>query len=221
MFVKQQDGFTLVELIIAMALASFVFLALTIGVIRLYNSFEAGNQIRVTQQGARSIIEEISRSARTSKVMATAADALCIGTSVASQQGGTTTYNATIYYRVAVPLPPSDDPLPAGSAGNFALYKTSGTMAGVSCSAPGGTLGERISPDNASVIGFAPAVVKPTTPGLNPRLMTLTLSLASTAALDLVDTAAAIPTCKPESGTQFCSVTSLQTAVASQQEPSQ
>ena len=61
---KRQDGFTFVELVMAMALFSFVLLVLTTGVIKLFNIYQAGVGIRNTQQVARLISDDIVRNGR-------------------------------------------------------------------------------------------------------------------------------------------------------------
>ncbi len=65
-YMGSSAGFTLIELVIAMAIAAVVLFGLAMVVLQLFKIYQAGIQIRATQQSARVALETISRAARNS-----------------------------------------------------------------------------------------------------------------------------------------------------------
>jgi len=57
-------GFTLIELILALALFSFVLLIVTIGLIQIIHLYQSGLAARNAQANSRTAFEEISRLSR-------------------------------------------------------------------------------------------------------------------------------------------------------------
>ena len=63
---RRQRGFTLVELMLAMAIFSFVMLVMTTAVIRLVHFYQSSIDLRATQQAARDISGDITQDAQQS-----------------------------------------------------------------------------------------------------------------------------------------------------------
>lgn len=62
--IRQQKGYTFVELVIAIAILGIFFTVVTASVLRLTNIYQSGVGIRNTQQAARYIGDEITRESR-------------------------------------------------------------------------------------------------------------------------------------------------------------
>jgi prepilin-type N-terminal cleavage/methylation domain-containing protein len=97
---RRQGGFTLVELTIALALFSFTLLIMTVGVIQLFKIYQAGIGIRNTQQSARLISEELSRTARDAGAVYAAGDHVCFfnPTGSGTVSGGHLNASSITYY---------------------------------------------------------------------------------------------------------------------------
>jgi len=67
MIKKQQSGFTMVELLIAMAFFSFLLLFITFGFVQVNRSYTRGITVKAIQESSRTIIEDISRNVRISE----------------------------------------------------------------------------------------------------------------------------------------------------------
>ncbi len=65
--IKRQGGFTLVELIISLALFSFMLLIVTSSILSLFHVYEAGVQIRSTQKNTRLSSQQISADIHTAQ----------------------------------------------------------------------------------------------------------------------------------------------------------
>lgn len=63
---RNQKGFTLVELLLATAVFSIALIAITAAVIQLFKAYQSGISIRKTQSTARILSEELTRQARSS-----------------------------------------------------------------------------------------------------------------------------------------------------------
>ncbi|MCE7936478.1 prepilin-type N-terminal cleavage/methylation domain-containing protein [Candidatus Saccharibacteria bacterium CPR2] len=79
-FIKQQSGFTIIELLLAMAVFSFVLMITVAGFIQVNRSYTKGITVRRAQDSARTIVEQLSREIRISKKVAydSASRKLCI-----------------------------------------------------------------------------------------------------------------------------------------------
>lgn len=76
---KRQKGFTLVELIMALAFFSFMMAILSIGVVQIMRIYQAGVSQRRTQQAARVAMEDITREVRaTTRIMVATNGRLCL-----------------------------------------------------------------------------------------------------------------------------------------------
>lgn len=77
--IKQPRGFTLVELIVAMALFSMMLLIISVGVLQIMKMYQSGLASRQTQQAARLALEDITREVRNSSTaIVPALDTLCL-----------------------------------------------------------------------------------------------------------------------------------------------
>jgi prepilin-type N-terminal cleavage/methylation domain-containing protein len=238
---RNQRGFTFVELVIAMALSSFLMIVLTSGIIQLYRIYQSGQGIRATQQNARFVAEELSRDIRDSGGFLVGAssnptitvggapvtlhhDAICVVQSYAK--------TGTI---PRVGLPDLD-----AANGNLILYYVkprTGNMfdvyrqdigqkaisidpatnsfaeVGGSC-APGSGSEQRLSNDDASIAQFS--VAPPTS--AHPELVNFTMSFVSSTAHD-DEINYSDPTnvrCRDGAGSQYCSMTQLTSSAATQ-----
>src|SRR5579859_2625197 len=63
------SGFTLVELIVAMAFFSFMMAIISIGFIQITHIYQAGVSSRRTQEAGRSIMEDIAREVRSASAI--------------------------------------------------------------------------------------------------------------------------------------------------------
>lgn len=61
---QSRTGFTLVELIVAMAFFSFMLMIISIGVVHIMRIYQSGVASRRTQTSARAVVEEITRDTR-------------------------------------------------------------------------------------------------------------------------------------------------------------
>lgn len=75
---RQNRGYTLVELTISLALFSFIMLAVTTTIIYLFNVYEKGIAVRATQTASRSLAESINRDANETAAFNTGPDILCL-----------------------------------------------------------------------------------------------------------------------------------------------
>jgi len=66
MFRRAQSGFTMVELLIAMAFFSFLLMTVTVGFVQINRSFTKGVIVKTIQENGRVLIEDISRGIRSS-----------------------------------------------------------------------------------------------------------------------------------------------------------
>jgi prepilin-type N-terminal cleavage/methylation domain-containing protein len=217
---RQQQGFTIVELLIAMAIFSIMSVILSSGIIRLFALYQSGASIRLSQQAARTIAEQVTRDAQGADVIVAGPDpsftgrynTLCFLTTQTTTTT-TETLSGPEYFVV-------DD-----SGGNYALTDqndlwqmkvrekattASQTPAQIQaqlesqCTPPGQTQqAQRVSPSDTSVITFGGSDV-------SGSLLSGVLSVASNNALaDIVSanlTSGA--TCTP-STTSICAVTNL------------
>jgi prepilin-type N-terminal cleavage/methylation domain-containing protein len=68
--IKRQRGFTIVELLVAMAIFSFMSVILSAGITRLFQIYQAGTSIRASQQSAATISAKITRDVQAAQVVA-------------------------------------------------------------------------------------------------------------------------------------------------------
>lgn len=76
---KASGGFTLIELVVAMAFFTFMMAFLTIGILQIMRIYQAGVSTRRTQQAARVSMEEITREVRNASAIGVAQEnRLCL-----------------------------------------------------------------------------------------------------------------------------------------------
>jgi prepilin-type N-terminal cleavage/methylation domain-containing protein len=212
-FRTNSHGFTLVELVIAMALASMTMLVMSAGVIRLYNIYEAGNEIRNTQQAARSITEQITRQARDASFVVGITNSnvlnsrICIFGPVETNPASGTQLSGTVYWvengSISGTTKLRSAHLVQGYAANTAPTNCNGTQSNQQ---------DLTNPGQVTIRAFGGSV-SPTYPGALPAmpdLLSFQLTIASSADLDDVQ---ADNTCKGGQGSQYCSVTAINTSV--------
>lgn len=218
--IKNQRGFTFVELLVAMALFSFVMLALSISILQLFNIYQSTIGVRNTQQAARLAAEELTRASRgagrvvlgtpvagygqtstASGMVATNHDVICFYTSdeVSVADGVDEADNGTMFYTFS-------------SAQNQQnLYKRT-IGAADPCVRPAAEEGEQIGSDvDVSFLRFQATLV-------GDDVVTFRLTIAATSANQAVDlirspSDASNVTCSQAQAPQWCSITDLNTSI--------
>lgn len=209
--IKRQSGFTLLELTIAMALSSFTILVMSAGVIRLFHIYQSGNEIRNTQQAARSITEDITRQVRGAAGVGAGLNsspgaAILCAFQPAENVGAGSQFPTTAYWI---------DGSGASAKLKKASYYIPGTVMPTSC---GGSLpsgGSDLTNTNQVVVtGLAVDPLSPTPDsanGVSANLLGFTLKIASASGYDQVNTLTGL--CNDGTGARYCSVTALSTSV--------
>ena len=90
--IKDQAGFTLTELLLAMAFFSYILLALTAGYIQLNRQYVKGQTVREVHQAGRVLMEQITRDIRSRGVSNFCDDSACGPTSNFICIGGSLSY---------------------------------------------------------------------------------------------------------------------------------
>jgi type II secretory pathway pseudopilin PulG len=204
----RRDGFTLVELVLAFAIMSFMFVILTSGIVALFHIYQQGLAVRNTQQNARQIAAAMSRDGVVANSFASGSsgnsinlngwnlDAICYFNGSTAQPSSTTT--GIMYWVVP-------------SAGGInvlmrrELASTNSTVCDPSLPAAGGTTDQVMSARDVSIVRFH---VVPAT----AQVPEVQLQVASQYDLDNSDLTGAPngpAQCQLRSGSQFCAVTSL------------
>ncbi len=183
-----------------MGIASMLLFALSLVVIQLFRMYQAGGEVRRTQESARTVIESISRVARDSamqRVQTSAGaikhDRLCLyGT---PNPDGTAKVN--VYEDV--------------QEGNvYRLYhQVFDSVAVTTCPATANGTRTALGSSDVSFYEFRATAPAPGAPG--DQLLQVTLRVAATSALDLIP--AGGTTCADNAMASYCSITSLQTSV--------
>jgi prepilin-type N-terminal cleavage/methylation domain-containing protein len=212
--IRQQRGFTIVELLIAMAIFSFMSVILSAGIIRLFQIYEAGASIRVSQQAGRTIAEQITRDAQS-------ADTVVVG----NDPSGTGRYTTIclLTNQIVNNTPTLSGPMYYvydSTGGSYALTDqiglwekkvslTSGdTQAQLEgqCTAPTNTTGaQQVSTNDTSVIVL-------TGKDFTENLLAAKLSIASNYDLNNIISPvvpAAGAQCSGGSGSRYCAITNL------------
>lgn len=213
-----QQGFTIVELLLAMALFSFILLAVSSGVIKLIQIYTSGVGIRNTQQFARNFSEQFTQTARPLGVYNTDLRGNATIISDTSQSIATSEGDQAVHQDVVCVYSSRADgfaqgtmfyTLRDGATSRFDLYKTTVPTDGASCARPASTSGsQRLNPDTVSV-----AVFQAVTTG---SLIDLNVTAMATTGLqsdDLVKTGPYPVNCRPQVGDQFCAITNVASSV--------
>ena len=210
MQLRQQRGFTLAELSIAMAIFSLVLLVMAAGVLQLYHIYEAGHQIRDTQEAARTITQDITDDTHNSLMVAvgTAPDGqntICLYKTI-QQLGGTSALVGVEYYTQ----------LHTGSTNLYDVHRADVTTPYVPPALPG--CNGSLTADN--ILNSAAVTVSifqaSDTPAANPLLISLAMSVESTYQLP-ADTQVVngLDQCVGGAGSQYCSITNIQMSALS------
>lgn len=215
-----EGGFTLVELMIATAIFSFVIVVMSTGLVRLLHFYQSTVNIRATQEAARQVADDITDQGRNSSLVTVTASSpghvtdpaygsqpeseICFFTNVAHQADGTIIGSGVIYYTVQ------------SGANQWRVYQAhfsdqqTAVTGGGTCDPPTLTDVAAITPASISFIRFAG------TASADDRLVQLNMVISGTDQLDPVqninyaDTPA--PTCFGGDYNNYCSITDLQVA---------
>lgn len=203
-WLTNQKGFTMVELLIAMAVFSFMLSIVLVGFVSIVRIDQAGLTSRATQQNARDLSDTVTQSIRTSTQAWTSTVSSSVNTLCLGDIGGTTEYALF------------------ASANGSDLYSGPGpATASQPCNAPASppSSWRKLNDDNVAVM-LMQASVTPPIPG---TLGTVSLTLGVASRNDLADTVLqpnpsditkSQVACKPDAGDQFCAATTLTTSAA-------
>lgn len=204
---RQQQGFTIVELLIATVVFSVVLLVITAGILQFTNSYYRGVNTASVQATARGAMDTLAQAVQfTGQQVQTGTGAVCIG-------------NQRYSYRLGYQLEPT---VSRPDQATTALYRT--TYSGGACTASF-TGGQEMLNKNMRLAKFQ--VTSPDT-----KVWTITIKVAygdidllcapvSTAGscnpgggiTSAVQAGVGDLTCKSTSGSQFCSTSALSTTV--------
>lgn len=190
---SSQQGFTLVELLVAMSIFSFMLLIVSISFIGIVHISQAGQASATTQHSARIISETIQRQLRSAET-ATVADDVSPGIKRLCLYYGST------WYEYAV-----------DGAGDLRLGII--PSAADCASTPALASWTQVNDANTTVRQFLPLV--DVLPGQSGGLVTLKLSMTGagiSTSETVIDAATSDVSCAPGPNNQFCSVTRLVTA---------
>jgi prepilin-type N-terminal cleavage/methylation domain-containing protein len=184
-----QDGFTLVELIIALALFSFMMVFVSMGFIHVIRIHESGVASRTTQQNNRLVMDAISKDVRQAGL---------------AGSGGPVRLNYLCLRKGSQMLQYAVDT-------NSNLRVGTITAAPGTCPAPAfGASWRTLNDAKVAVTQFAVTTTPATQLGLGS--VTVTLTMASRNNLDALDSTRT--RCLPGPGSQFCAVTTISSGAA-------
>ncbi len=196
--VKNQKGFTLVELLLATAVFSIALIAITAAIIQIFKAYQSGISIRKTQSSARVISEELTRRARASESIASAGNAICFYMPAKKNEAdGQNTNDAFMYYK-------TDDKklmsinkqvtLPVGPPSCDAATFSSGSVS-------------QVSDEEITVLKFKGD-------GTSEKMMELDMRLGTSTTDDSTEvdyTDPENPVCNP--GYEYCSMTTIKKSI--------
>ena len=61
---KKQDGFTLIELMLAMVFVAFILVFISLTLVQMFRTYDKGNSMKQVNQAGRSIVEDIGQAVR-------------------------------------------------------------------------------------------------------------------------------------------------------------
>lgn len=201
------EGFTLVELLIAMAIFSFLLLVMADGTLQLARIYNSGHQIRDTQESARTIAKQITDDTHTSLAVAVGTEngfnAVCLYQTL-QELNTPNTLIGTEYY------------LTSPSANLITMHRRTVQINYTPPAIPG-CGGAAITSDDhtitaptATVNIFNPVAV----PAAAPKLLTIRMSVESIYAQQpgdfTHDSVTGFDTCNAGPGAEYCSITNLQ-----------
>ncbi|HSX01673.1 MAG TPA: prepilin-type N-terminal cleavage/methylation domain-containing protein [Candidatus Saccharimonas sp.] len=185
-----QEGFTLVELLVAMAIFSFVLVIVTAGFVQIIRIHQSGIASRATQQQSRLVMDSVIKDIRQSGTAAVGGTAqlstLCL-----------TKGSQTLEYAVDI-------------NGDLRVGTIAPPAAGVCPAAVFTSAWRTLNDTTGQVTQFAATTTPAVTPGLGTAMVVLTIASRNNLnALNATKTA-----CLPGSGAQFCAVTTLSSGAA-------
>lgn len=186
----QQTGFTLIELLLAMAIFSAALLIVSAGFVNVVRIHQAGLASRSTQQNARLLLDDVTRTMRNSATVKPVAERIVSGVTVVSRvcfQNG----SQILVYAV-------------DTNGNL----RQGTTTNPNC--PALVIGSNwrtLNDSSVRVMQFTVDSTGRVGPGLGTAMVTMTV--ASNNNINALDPATNYTTCRPGAGSQFCAVTTV------------
>ena len=190
-------GFSLIELLVAMAVFSFMLLIVSTGFIGIIKINQSTNASRLTQQSARLIIETIERKLRASSQVVVTPQNSMLSRLCLFDDSQYTEYavDASGNLRQGT-LPSLGSTCPAlpGDLSDWSTINTNNVSSGAT--------------DGVKVQRFLPSATAG--PGVDGGLVTVQLSMTGQGVND-ADLNPAKTGCLPKAGSQFCSVTTLTT----------
>lgn len=219
-----QKGYTLVELILAMAIFSFVAVIMSVGLIRLYKIYQSGVQIRNTQQAARFIAEKVSRDVRDRQLVVVGPAAVSAGdapnhTTVCmlnteAKNDNSQTYGGVKYYVAATDGNYKNWPA-ASNDGKLQLFRsavsiTAGLSAGELAAACRDALPQNpqmVSAEDVSIVAFNGQQAGD--PAAGSSMLSLKLSVAAKEGQTEISGVDAAGGGSCIDGKEYCSITNL------------
>ncbi len=219
MFVKlrSQKGYTLVEVLLAMAIFTFVMLVILGSLNGLYRIYRASVGIRDTQQQARLITEEITRATRNASYVVAGTNSICLFYS-ASRVNTFIQVPSDMY--TVEGTPPLDSRLVKRHAANALLALDGSTQCNPANVAYGP--GQDLTSNEVSVALFEPSAASIVAPVTLNSMLNFHLRIASRRALanELVNPPVPFDPDNPDTtgpmcdeGESFCSMTSITSGV--------
>lgn len=211
--IRRQNGYTFVELVIAIAILGLFLTVVTSSVLRLVNIYQSGVGIRNTQQTTRYIGDEITRASRQAAAFAirdntravqtstgdvvSPQDTLCSYTSTTSNQG-------TIFYVTQ-----------EAGTNRFSLFRAAPNPAAAPGTCDPGQLDPGVQPQrmNSPEVSIARFDVQ----SAHPSMIDYELSAIAVSAVEISDIRAGGLEgieCIPQIGSQFCAITHAETSLA-------
>lgn len=179
-------GFTLVELLLAMAFFSFILLFITTGFLLVSRAYNKGITVKITQDEGRRFIEQLTREMRTASSISTATDCVSLGDNI---------------YQWSIHVVPTDPLTPTW------LVKETNKTCGDKASDITDPGVERVLNDR---IGVQFLEVKQLSGG---QFYTIHMVL-STTEKDLIDNPGQNAQCSTDTGSQYCDIVEFSTIVS-------
>lgn len=209
--VRNQKGFTLTELLIAMALFSFVMLAISMSILQLFNIYQSTVGVRNTQQAGRLAAEELTRASRGAGFVTMGTSPAGYGQTLTNTGAVATEHNVICFYTSSE----RDEGIMfytfTTGQNQQNLYKQRIGKADT-CTRPASAAGEQIGdPSEVSFLRFS-AVMAGT------DVVTFRITIATTTAILPADlTPSSIDptnaTCSQAQAAEWCSITNLNTSI--------
>ncbi len=193
----RQQGFTIVELLVATVVFSVVLLTVTLGIVQISRVYYKGINEADVQNTARSIMDTITQSIQFSGATVTATQAPQIGTLQAFCVGNTQ-YNYRLGYQLV-------DNSPGTNQTTLALASKDGVAGCAGAAASNG--GKEFLSPNMRLSDLKIVEVSP------DRLYKVTVRVVFGDDDLLNNPTAATASCKSNTGSQFCSVSELTSTV--------